>query len=121
MPSAARPAASASRRATTGYPKPIQCLARTWLLILDDRYARRGTLLASQIPVDRWHDIGGDPTSRETILDRLLNNRPPYHPQGWLDEAALRLDEHPNPAPSMDLGSVESPTAPRCGRVRERV
>ena len=73
------------------YPKLIQRLARTWLLILDDwglaslsgqgrhdllddRYARRGTLLASQVPVEHWHDVVGDPTFGDAILDRLLNN-----------------------------------------------
>ena len=44
------------------------------LEILDDRYARRGTLLARQIPVEHWHDVVGDPTFGDAILDRLLNN-----------------------------------------------
>ena len=81
-------------RGDGSYPTLIQRLARTWLLILDDwglaslsgqgrhdllevlddRYARRGTLLASQVPVDHWHDVGGDPTFGDAILDRLLNN-----------------------------------------------
>ena len=56
------------------YPKLIQRLARTWLLVLDDRYARRGTLLASQLPADHWHDVVGDPTFGDAILDRRLNN-----------------------------------------------
>ena len=106
--SATRPAASASRyyrvsrlldeltlaRGDGSYPKLIQRLARTWLLVLDDwglaslsgqgrhdllevlddRYARRGTLLASQVPVEHWHDVVGDPTFGDAILDRLLNN-----------------------------------------------
>ena len=33
------------------------------LEVLDDRYARRGTLLASQVPVDHRHDVVGDPPS----------------------------------------------------------
>ena len=81
-------------RGDGSYPKLIQRLARTWLLILDDwglaslsgqgrhdllkvlddRYARRGTLLASQVPVEHWHDVVGDPTFGDAILDRLLNN-----------------------------------------------
>ena len=81
-------------RGDGSYPKVIQRLARTWLLILDDwglaslsgqgrhdllevlddRYARRGTLLASQVPVEHWHDVVGDPTFGDAILDRLLNN-----------------------------------------------
>ena len=42
--------------------------------VLDDRYARRGTLLASQVRVGHWHDVIGDPTFDDTSLDRLLNN-----------------------------------------------
>lgn len=81
-------------RGDGSYPKLIQRLARTWLLILDDwglatlsgqarhdlleilddRYARRGTILASQVPVEHWHDLVGDPTFGDAILDRLLNN-----------------------------------------------
>ena len=82
------------RRLDGTYPKVVQRLARTWLLILDDwglaslsgqsrhdlleilddRYARRGTLLASQLPVEHWHRVIGDPTFGDAILDRLLNN-----------------------------------------------
>ena len=81
-------------RGDGSYPKLVQRLARTWLLVLDDwglaslsgqgrhdllevlddRYARRGTLLASQVPVEHWHDVVGDPTFGDAILDRLLNN-----------------------------------------------
>lgn len=81
-------------RADGSYPKVLQRLARTWLLILDDwglapldatgrhdllevlddRYGRRGTLLTSQVPVDHWHDLVGDPTFGDAILDRLLHN-----------------------------------------------
>ena len=42
--------------------------------VLDDCYARRGTLLASQVPVEHWHDVVCDPTVGDPILDRLLNN-----------------------------------------------
>ena len=34
----------------------------------------RGTILASQVPVEHWHDLVGDPTFGDAILDRLLNN-----------------------------------------------
>jgi DNA replication protein DnaC len=54
---------------------PLDDLARHDLLeILDDRYARRGTLLTSQVPPDLWHDIVGDATFGDAILDRLLHN-----------------------------------------------
>jgi hypothetical protein len=33
------------------------------LEIVEDRYGRGATLITSQIPVDRWHDLIGDPTT----------------------------------------------------------
>jgi DNA replication protein DnaC len=54
---------------------PLDDLARHDLLeVLDDRYGRRGTLLTSQVPIDHWHEIVGDPTFGDAILDRLLHN-----------------------------------------------
>ena len=54
---------------------PLNDLARHDLLeVLDDRYGRRGTLLTSQVPIDHWHEIVGDPTFGDAILDRLLHN-----------------------------------------------
>jgi DNA replication protein DnaC len=41
--------------------------------VIDDRHDRRATLLASQIPVDRWHAVIGDPTYADAILDRVVH------------------------------------------------
>ena len=42
--------------------------------ILEERYGRRSTILTSQIPVDKWHEVIGDPTYADAILDRLVHN-----------------------------------------------
>lgn len=42
--------------------------------IVEDRYDRRSTLIAAQLPVDHWHDFIGDPTLADAILDRLIHN-----------------------------------------------
>lgn len=42
--------------------------------IVEDRYDRRSTLIAAQLPVEHWHDIIGDPTLADAILDRLIHN-----------------------------------------------
>ena len=34
----------------------------------------RSTILASQLPVSRWHEQIGDPTLADGILDRLVHN-----------------------------------------------
>jgi DNA replication protein DnaC len=44
------------------------------LEILEERYARRSIIVTSQIPVDRWHHLIGDPTYADAIMDRLINN-----------------------------------------------
>ncbi len=42
--------------------------------ILDDRYSRASTLLATQFPIDVWHSRIPDPTLADAILDRLVHN-----------------------------------------------
>lgn len=76
------------------YPRLMQQLSRTEVLLLDDwaiaplssaqrhdlmeliedRHGLRSTLIASQLPVDHWHDYLGEPTLADAILDRLLHN-----------------------------------------------
>ena len=76
------------------YPRLMRALASVKLLILDDwgleplgpeqrrdlleileeRYGCGATLITSQIPVDRWHEIIGDPTLADAILDRIIHN-----------------------------------------------
>lgn len=42
--------------------------------ILEDRYDRKSTLVAAQLPVKHWHETIGDPTLADAILDRLIHN-----------------------------------------------
>ena len=53
----------------------LDAAARHDLLeILEERYGRRSTMITSQLPVERWHEIIGDPTYADAILDRLVHN-----------------------------------------------
>jgi len=47
---------------------------RDLLEILEDRYENRSTIIVSQIPVDHWHEIIGNPTLADAILDRVVHN-----------------------------------------------
>lgn len=47
---------------------------RDLLEIIEDRYERRCTVVTSQYPVEHWHDLIGDPTLADAILDRLVHN-----------------------------------------------
>lgn len=46
---------------------------RDLLEILEDRYGLRSTLVTSQLPVDSWYEVIGDPTLADAILDRLVH------------------------------------------------
>jgi DNA replication protein DnaC len=55
-------------------PEPLNAEQRRDLLeIVDDRYDRGSLLITSQIPVPAWHDVVGDPTLADAILDRVLH------------------------------------------------
>jgi len=47
---------------------------RDLLEVVEERYGRGATLITSQIPVERWHDLIGDPTLADAILDRIVHN-----------------------------------------------
>jgi DNA replication protein DnaC len=55
-------------------PEPLNAEQRRDLLeIVDDRYDRGSLLLTSQVPVNRWHEVIGDPTLGDAILDRIIH------------------------------------------------
>jgi DNA replication protein DnaC len=47
---------------------------RDVLEIMEDRHGRGSTVVTSQLPVEHWHEIIGDPTIADAILDRLVHN-----------------------------------------------
>ncbi len=47
---------------------------RDVLEILEDRHGLRSTLVASQLPIEKWHKVIGDPTLGDAILDRLVHS-----------------------------------------------
>jgi DNA replication protein DnaC len=44
------------------------------LEILEDRYGRRSTIIASQLDPKHYHEYLGDPTIADAVCDRLLHN-----------------------------------------------
>lgn len=47
---------------------------RDLMEVIDDRHGRASTIIATQVPVDGWHAMIGDPTYADAILDRLVHN-----------------------------------------------
>ena len=46
---------------------------RDLLEVLDDRHSRFSTLITSQFPSDNWHELIGETTVADAILDRLIH------------------------------------------------
>ncbi len=47
---------------------------RDLLEILEDRYDRSSTVINSQVPTKRWHELLTEPTLADAICDRLVHN-----------------------------------------------
>jgi DNA replication protein DnaC len=63
----------ATARGEGRLPRLMAMLERTRLLIIDDRYEKGSLLITSQVPVGRWHEVIGDPTIGDAILDRVVH------------------------------------------------
>jgi DNA replication protein DnaC len=61
------------------------------LEILEERHGRGSTIVTSQVPVDQWHEVIGDPTLADAILDRLVHNA---HRLALTGESMRRLSAH---------------------------
>ena len=81
-------------RADGSYPKIMKKLTKTKVLVLDDlglapmnaaerrdlleviedRHSLSSTIVATQLPIENWHDNIRDPTIADAILDRLIHN-----------------------------------------------
>ena len=44
------------------------------LQLLEDRYGRRSTIIASQLPINKWHASIAEPTFADAIMDRLTGS-----------------------------------------------
>jgi len=86
--------ALAMARADGSYARMLAKLAKTAVLVIDDlgmaqmteserndlleviedRHGSASTVITSQLPVEHWHEVIGDPTTADAILDRLVHN-----------------------------------------------
>jgi DNA replication protein DnaC len=42
--------------------------------IMEDRHGKSSTIITSQVPVSKWHEIIGEQTIADAILDRIVHN-----------------------------------------------
>lgn len=55
--------------------QPLDQQSRTILMeIIEDRHGKRSTLFTSQVPVNLWHEVIGEQTIADAILDRIIHD-----------------------------------------------
>lgn len=54
--------------------QPLDGASRAMLMeIIEDRHGKSSTIITSQVPVNKWHDIIGEKTVADAILDRIIH------------------------------------------------
>lgn len=54
---------------------PLDAQSRAALMeIMEDRHGKSSTIITSQLPVSKWHEIIGEETIADAILDRLIHD-----------------------------------------------
>ena len=54
---------------------PLDAQSRAALMeIIEDRHGKGSVIITSQVPVSKWHDIIGEKTVADAILDRIIHS-----------------------------------------------
>jgi DNA replication protein DnaC len=54
--------------------QPFDAGSRSLLLdIIEDRHGKRSTIITAQVPVKKWHEVIGEKTLADAILDRIVH------------------------------------------------
>jgi DNA replication protein DnaC len=55
--------------------QPLDAQSRAMLMeIIEDRHGKGSTIITSQVPVNLWHEVIGEKTIADAIMDRLIHN-----------------------------------------------
>ena len=55
--------------------QPLDAQSRSMFMeIIEDRHGKGSTIITSQVPVNKWHEVIGEQTIADAIMDRLIHN-----------------------------------------------
>ena len=55
--------------------QPLDTQSRSMLMeIIEDRHGKASTIITSQVPISKWHEIIGEQTIADAILDRIVHD-----------------------------------------------
>lgn len=85
--------------------QPLDAQSRSTLMeIIEDRHGKSSTIFTSQVPVSKWHEIIGEQTIADAILDRIVHDAHRIEMKG----ESLRKKRQPKTEDEIDLGTLKN-------------
>jgi len=85
--------------------QPLDQQSRSALMeIIEDRHGKSSTIFTSQIPVTLWHEVIGEQTIADAILDRIVHDAHRIEMKG----ESLRKKRLPKSEESIDLNTLKN-------------
>lgn len=84
---------------------PLDAQSRTTLMeIIEDRHGKSSTIFTSQIPVSLWHEIIGEQTIADAILDRIVHDAHRLEMKG----ESMRKKKQPQIEENTELNEIKN-------------
>lgn len=85
--------------------QPLDAQSRSMLMdIIEDRHGKSSTIITSQVPVSKWHEVIGEQTIADAILDRIVHDAHRLEMKG----DSLRKKSLPKTNEEIDLENLKN-------------
>jgi DNA replication protein DnaC len=85
--------------------QPLDAQSRSTLMdIFEDRYEKASTIITSQVPISKWHDVIGEQTIADAILDRIVHHAHRIEMKG----ESLRKKKRPLKSEEIELENLKN-------------
>jgi DNA replication protein DnaC len=85
--------------------QPLDAQSRSALMeIIEDRHGKSSTIISSQIPVSKWHEVIGEETIADAILDRIVHDSHRIQMKG----ESLRKKKQPEEQDEIDILNLKN-------------
>ena len=84
---------------------PLDAQSRSTLMeIIEDRHGKASTIITSQVPVNGWHEVIGEQTIADAILDRIVHDAHRIEMKG----ESLRKKRQPKNEETIELEDLKN-------------
>lgn len=84
---------------------PLDAASRSALMeIIEDRHGKTSTIITSQVPIAAWHDVIGEQTFADAILDRIVHDAHRIEMKG----ESLRKKRQPKDDEKIELENLKN-------------